>query len=139
MLKRTLFVIACAAALAACGAPSGSSGVMQTAEVRVTDEPCEGPGWFSDDLGAQPEIFGETIYEAQSEDDASVGISVTGPEGSTCTGSAKDDHTLTCVMQGPIFGVAIQDTVQYRIPEGRTATYTHERGVSACFLNEAAG
>ena len=136
-MLRILAIVVCAAALTACGeGGSAPAGEAEVAQVRVSDVPCEGPSWFVDEPAGHVSVFGETLYEAQSDDDASVGIEISGVEGSSCTGSAMEGQVLTCVMHGPIIGLAIQDTVQYRIPESRTATLTQDGAVTTCFLNE---
>lgn len=137
MLKRALILFACAAALAACGAPSSNDAATQTAEVRVTDEACAYSNDY-DGLERIPTIHDEMVYESDDPNDANVGVVVSAPEGSSCTGSAKDDQVLTCVVTGPRATLTIQDTVVYAIPDGRNATLKVENGLYTCFLNEAA-
>lgn len=130
-MKRIL-VIACIAALAACGqGREGAGGGQQTAQVTTT--PCAESTNY-DGLEAIPEIYTELLH-AGDEMDPPVGISITAPAGSTCAGPVANG--LTCQISGPRFTLTIQDTVVYEIPEGRTATLSHNaQGVTSCFLNE---
>ncbi|MGD9814452.1 MAG: hypothetical protein AB7Q23_05040 [Hyphomonadaceae bacterium] len=129
-MKRILF-IACAAALVACGqGQGGAGGGQQTAQVSTT--PCA-PSTNYDGLEAIPEIYTELLSPGD-ETEPPVGISVTAPAGSTCTGPVANG--LTCQVSGPRFTLTIQDTAVYEIPEGRTATLTHNaQGITSCFLN----
>lgn len=125
-------IIACAATLAACG-PSGqgSAGNAKTAQLSTT--PCA-PSTDYDGLEAIPEIYAELLSPGD-ETEPPVGVSVTAPAGSTCTGPVASG--LRCHVTGPRFTLTIQDTVVYEIPEGRTATLTHNaQGVTSCLLNE---
>lgn len=133
MLTRSFIVFACAAALAACGQP----GDAPNAAVRVSDVACEVAGWDEEiDTASLPEIFFQGEESTGDVNEALVGVMVRAPEGSRC--DVSDAGVLTCQLRGPVATYAVQDFVHYKIPEGRTATFTRSGpGATTCFLNEA--
>jgi len=127
MNKTVLIAVAGALALAACG-PSGGGATA----VRVSDVACETAAWDEEvDTSGLQEIY----FQGDDDPDVPVGVMVRAAAGSSCEGT--DATVLTCQLHAPAARFAIQDWTDYKIPEGRTATFRYAHGEGAtCFLNE---
>ncbi|HRO02930.1 MAG TPA: hypothetical protein PLS69_04935 [Terricaulis sp.] len=130
MLKRSLLLLVCASALAACG-PAAET--QTAAAPRVSEVACEVAAYDEEvDVAALREVHFEGD---EASADVPVGVMVQAGEGSSCTGDAASG--INCQVRGPVARFAIQDWTDFKIPEGRTATLTYRNGEgSACFLNE---